>query len=207
MPTDTFFRLPKEKQKIILKSAMEEFSKIPYIDVSINRVIQNAKISRGSFYMYFKDKEDLYCYLTRMHQKKMYEMFQLALKKRKRDLIETYLELFQMTLTYIETAQEKKFFQNMILNMDFKNDLIAHKQNHRKELIDFAINEIDLSKLSIQKKEVLIDVMELIQMSFMHGLVKIFAFDCEPKVAYQTFYRQLMILKEGLYQEGGENYD
>lgn len=207
MPTNTFFRLPKEKQETILKAAMNEFSKTTYAEVSINHIIQNAKISRGSFYMYFKDKEDLYFYLTGIHQKKMREMFLSVLLKKKGDLILTYLELFQMILDYIDMAKEKRFFKNMILNMNFKNDFIVHKKNHMKELIDLAIDEIDSTKLSIQGKKELVDVFELVHMAFIHGLVKIFEFDCNPKDAYQTFYLQLMVLKEGLYQKGGENYD
>ena len=39
------------------------FQKKSYDDASINQMIQESDISRGSFYMYFHDKEDLYFYL------------------------------------------------------------------------------------------------------------------------------------------------
>ena len=207
MPTDTFFRLPKEKQDVILKSARNEFSTISYNEVSINQIILNAKIPRGSFYMYFKDKEDLYFYLTEVHQKEMRENFLLVLKKNNGDLITTYLKLFQMVINHIEEEKEKNFFKNMILNMNFKNDLIIHKRNNMKLLIDSVIESIDVSLLKINNREELIDIFELIHMSFIHGLVKIFEFDCNKEDAYQTFYRQLMILKDGFVKEGGEDYD
>lgn len=63
MPTDTFFRLPEEKQQRILDAAVQEFAQYAYKDVSINRLIKAAGIPRGSFYQYFADKADLYRYL------------------------------------------------------------------------------------------------------------------------------------------------
>lgn len=63
MPTNTFFRLPEEKRQRLIDAAWEEFSQMRFNDVSINRIIQNAHIPRGSFYQYFVDKDDLFLYL------------------------------------------------------------------------------------------------------------------------------------------------
>ena len=63
MPTQTFFNLPKKKQELLLKSARNEFTNTSFENASINQIIKEAGISRGSFYMYFHDKEDLYFYL------------------------------------------------------------------------------------------------------------------------------------------------
>lgn len=60
MPTDTFFRLPEEKRARIMESAWAEITRVPYDEVSINRIVQGADIPRGSFYQYFKDKEDVF---------------------------------------------------------------------------------------------------------------------------------------------------
>ena len=63
MPTDTFFRLPESKRETLLRCAKQEFARVPYPDASINRIIHSAGIPRGSFYMYFADKSDLFLYL------------------------------------------------------------------------------------------------------------------------------------------------
>lgn len=63
VPSSTFFHLPAEKRETILYHAREEFSRVPYPDASINRIIRDAGIPRGSFYMYFDDKADLFHYL------------------------------------------------------------------------------------------------------------------------------------------------
>ena len=63
MPTSTFFRLPEEKRQRLLDAAWAEFTQVRYVDASINKIIQEAKIPRGSFYQYFADKEELFYYL------------------------------------------------------------------------------------------------------------------------------------------------
>ena len=63
MPTETFFRLPEAKRETLLCCARQEFARVPYPDASINRIIHAAGIPRGSFYMYFADKADLFLHL------------------------------------------------------------------------------------------------------------------------------------------------
>ena len=63
MPTERFNKLPEEKKKAIRDAAMEECIRVPFEKVSINKIIQNAGISRGSFYTYFEDKRDVVRYI------------------------------------------------------------------------------------------------------------------------------------------------
>lgn len=77
MPKETFFNLPDEKRERITAVAIEEFGSNEYADVSISRMVAKAGIAKGSFYQYFDDKEDLYCYLLDLIVQKKKEMFSL----------------------------------------------------------------------------------------------------------------------------------
>jgi AcrR family transcriptional regulator len=48
----------------LLDAAWEEFTQNKFSDVSINRIIQQAHIPRGSFYQYFEDKEELFSFMV-----------------------------------------------------------------------------------------------------------------------------------------------
>src|SRR6056297_1592353 len=63
MPKKTFYNLPQEKKKRILKGSKEAFSQCHYNEVTIDTIVNNAKISKGSFYQYFHDKDDLFKYM------------------------------------------------------------------------------------------------------------------------------------------------
>ena len=63
MPKEAFFKLKLKKREKIILAARAEFSKYKYDDVSINDIVKGAGISRGSFYLYFEDKWDVYSHL------------------------------------------------------------------------------------------------------------------------------------------------
>ena len=65
LPTSTFFNLRPEKQERLLTAAARGFAAQPFHEASINSMIRAAGIPRGSFYMYFRDKEELFQYLVR----------------------------------------------------------------------------------------------------------------------------------------------
>lgn len=52
MPTERFKRLPEEKIEAIRRAGIQEFTRTSPESASINRIIQEADISRGSFYTY-----------------------------------------------------------------------------------------------------------------------------------------------------------
>lgn len=76
MPTNTYFNLAADKQKRIFTAAIQEFSARRFSEASINQIIKEAGISRGSFYQYFEGKEDLYLHvLAEIGKEKMAAAF------------------------------------------------------------------------------------------------------------------------------------
>ena len=63
MPKPTFFNLPEEKRSAIEEAAILEFRNHPFAGASINRIVECSGISKGSFYQYFDDKEDVYFHI------------------------------------------------------------------------------------------------------------------------------------------------
>lgn len=64
MVKTTFLNLDEEKRKRILTAALEEFCAQPYDSASLNRIVAQAGIPKGSLYQYFEDKKDLYFFLV-----------------------------------------------------------------------------------------------------------------------------------------------
>ena len=73
MPTERFYRLPEAKKQVIRQAAIKEFARVPFEKASINQIIQNADISRGSFYTYFEDKQDVVRYIFEDNARQMQE--------------------------------------------------------------------------------------------------------------------------------------
>ena len=87
MPSATFYNLPAEKRERLLRAAREEFSRVPYESASVNRIIRSAGIPRGSFYMYFTDKEELFGHLMDSYGALLERRMGELLEQREGDLL------------------------------------------------------------------------------------------------------------------------
>ncbi len=56
----TFKHLPPDKQARVLAAALEEFADRGYHQASLNRVVAQAGIAKGSLYQYFPNKEGIF---------------------------------------------------------------------------------------------------------------------------------------------------
>lgn len=58
--TNLFSLLDEKKQNKVYRAAVEEFSLKGYSNASVNSIVQNAGISKGSFFTYFRSKKSLF---------------------------------------------------------------------------------------------------------------------------------------------------
>jgi len=58
-----FKKLKEEKQRQIIDAALKEFAKNGFDRASTNKIVKDAKISKGSLFNYFNSKKELYIYL------------------------------------------------------------------------------------------------------------------------------------------------
>lgn len=93
MPSNTFLNLAQEKQDKLLEAATREFSRRPYAEASINQIIKDAGIPRGSFYMYFQDKEELFRYLMHGYVDQLLMVLEELLIREQGDIFSALLQL------------------------------------------------------------------------------------------------------------------
>jgi len=60
---ETFEEKKFEKKEELIEAALKEFSEKSFDDASLNNILANISMSKGSFYYHFKNKEELYVYL------------------------------------------------------------------------------------------------------------------------------------------------
>lgn len=96
MPSSTFLNLPAEKQEKLLEAATREFSHKPFNEASINQIIREAGIPRGSFYMYFQDKEDLFRYLIKGYMDQLLMLLEELLLRTQGDIFQALIDLYDL---------------------------------------------------------------------------------------------------------------
>ena len=73
MARHRFENLAREKQEAILRAAGEEFAGKGFEAASINRIILESGMSKGSVYYYFEDKADLFATVVEVGTKRIME--------------------------------------------------------------------------------------------------------------------------------------
>lgn len=116
MPTDRFYHLPKEKRISIREAAIREFTRVPLEQVSINQIVKDAGISRGSFYTYFEDKRDVMMYLLQDIKEKMEQICLRSLRLHKGDYFLMMEDAFDYVVTYMKEEDHMRLYHNMLFH-------------------------------------------------------------------------------------------
>lgn len=118
----TFERLPEEKRERILQAARAEFIRYPYEKTSINRILAEAEIPKGSFYQYFDDKADLFSLCTCAVYRKLIDgrkrngerLMETGMLRMKKLGFEKGYQMFSSDLRKYLTAEDFTLFENML---------------------------------------------------------------------------------------------
>ncbi len=166
MPKDLFFALSQEKQSRIIEAAIEEFSKVIYHDASINQIIKNAEISRGSFYQYFEDKEDLFFYIIEtIIQAAVNSGTMDNVKTMPNSIIAASRELLIFNLKLLADEHYNGLFKNLYLSMNqqlqqkFKSIINKTKMDVLKTKFNIYAADSEIDSRYVQE---LMNILELI---------------------------------------------
>lgn len=203
MATDRFVRLPKEKQEIILWAAIREFAQVPFDKVSINKIIKEADISRGSFYTYFEDKKDVLHYIIMSTLTQYKNAFQSFLKKNKGDIWETLEDLLDYSISSCFKHGLFDFFRNITLygNSDdmlgeFFRD--SNVEDEGQKLGRWVYDNIDKSMFKIQRFDDFALLMDVAMSSMMMALRSYYREEKSLDQVKIEFHRKLEMLRHGV---------
>ena len=202
MPTLTFNNLPEEKKNIIIEASIKEFKRALLTDASINKIIKDANISRGSFYTYFKDINDLYTYSLNSYKEKIIKTIKLALSETNGDLFETTKKSYEKILKLC--SKDKQLFKNIFLNFNYnvsiRNKMYEENLENKYKIVEL-ISQIKKENLNINTEEELFYIIDIIIGFIMHGLIDLFMDKEKEERVKEKLDKQLEILKRGIYKE------
>ncbi|MFQ3620675.1 MAG: TetR/AcrR family transcriptional regulator [Spirochaetales bacterium] len=78
----TFDYLPEEKKQKILSACIQEFGEKGYEHSTLDRIVQQAGISKGGLYEYIESKDDLYFYIVGLTYDELYDFIEKQIAAR-----------------------------------------------------------------------------------------------------------------------------
>ncbi len=199
MPTNTFFNLPDEKREKLLEAIYGEFSRVPFGEVSINRIIKAAGIPRGSFYQYFNDKQDMLQYLTSDYRQMLKNKALLSLKKNGGDLFKVFLEILDFSYAFVTEEKNNTFFRNIFSDIRINTDLFQQQNcdGSLGELTGELLPYIDMDLLDIRGEEDFGNMLEIILSLTGEAFAKAFLDISSYENSRRQYAARLELLKRG----------
>lgn len=204
MPTERFFNLPEEKQKRIVQASLAEFGRVPFEEISINRIIQDAGIPRGSFYQYFEDKQDLRSYLLSGFRTCLETKVKSYLKEQKGDIFQFFKDAFDEITKEGMKDDLKAICRNVFSQMryggDCLQDVIIEGENGKRILkkVFTDIREQYYPDESIEKLTLIGEI--LIQL-IKDAIANVFLYEEEIEQIRNRYFKKVDLIQAGMKAE------
>lgn len=194
MPTERFMRLPKEKIEAIRAAAAKEFMRIAPEEVSINRIVHDADISRGSFYTYFEDKQDLLKWLICNQAEQHFTSYITMLDENGGDLWEVLEQIFDLGMDRLEDSGLSAIFHNLV-NSARLVELFKGGPDSNPEAMEANRKFLKLLYEHVNKEKCDLDHQEFFELIEMHMIVfimslKRFFRDGESRTEASEYYKR-----------------
>lgn len=198
MPTTTFYNLSEEKKKRIVDAIQAEMERTELSNLSINKIVKRAGISRGSFYQYFEDKNDMIKYVMTGFYDRLLALTQEKLKKNEGDLFKSFEDIVYEIYEYVSKQTDLKKLhchllsdrsaQEYFFNIHCKEAMAASFSGQIQPYVDQVIKEDEISLLL----DLLIDVTTpTVADMFTNNFEDMFEQQME------RYHNKLMIIKRG----------
>ncbi|HBZ11635.1 MAG TPA: TetR/AcrR family transcriptional regulator [Bacillus bacterium] len=206
MPKLTFYNLPDEKKRVLIRAIKSEFSRVPLFEASISNIVKAAGIPRGSFYQYFDDKDDAFFFLLdELAEKEKYNFLSI-LNECEGDLFETAIAFYERML---EEEEHFHFLKNAFLNMTQKIESsftrTINDNNKNSENFKATAALIDKSNLNISSEKELFHVLQIITTITFRNLVETFAHNLSHQESLDNLKMEMTLIKKGVVRESAFN--
>ena len=203
MPTNTFFNLPEEKKNKILKSANKEFARVPIEQVSIKNIVEDAEIARGSFYQYFKDKQDLFEYIMTSKVGDMQKNLLDMIKKENGNIINIFINIYDHLIQVGKLRKNNKFFRQIFKNIKTSDNLMLIKKEELNNNLDQALYDLyDCNKefLNVKDEKEFRLIIEILFSVTRRRIVASLKYK-DADEARQDFLKEIEFIKNGVLKQ------
>lgn len=196
MPSEAFMKLSEDKRNKIINAMKKEFGRTEIEKTSVERIIKDAGISKGSFWVYFENKSEAIDYLTKRYMEDEINILKKELIKNKGDIFEASVNMY---VYLIGIRDAKVLIGNIIQNIITRQDrcFIDCKEKPKNEIED-VFNIIDMSNMKFKQREYLFTLTKMVIQSIRTNALAVILNKVSEEEATRNLEREFMILKEGV---------
>lgn len=199
MPSSTFFNLPAAKRDNLLAAARAEFARVPYPHASINQIIRIAGIPRGSFYMYFHDKEELFAFLLQEYIHRAAALITRTVAQHDGDLFAALPALFDDVLTFARDPEWRAAYEDVfqIISRNGSALIGSFLERATPSILSALSQSADRSRLDLRGERDLEDCLRVL-LPLTAESVKDALLSSDPAAVRGRLHNTLDILSRGM---------
>lgn len=139
-------REKEHRREEILDAAQKVFFEKGLQASTMDEIAEAAELSKGTLYLYYKSKEDLYLAVMIRGMETLYEMFERTIATGKStvellsELGRTYYEFFRQHPNYFRMFH---FFQNPLFHKQVSEEMMGHCTRENQKIWKLVIEVID----------------------------------------------------------------
>lgn len=203
----TFQNLKEDKKNRIIDAALVEFSARPFNEASITNIVKNADISRGSFYQYFGNKENIYKYLVNFLYTKHRDELVNILLKNSGQLYPSLLEFYE---NYIDDLFQSKYFAFYKNTFRYVNHYLIgdegvlslrNQSTNREEEQNKFIQVVDMGDLKADSSQEILEYIYFLVNTIHHMVIDGFVNDLPMDEIKSRSYRAVDWLYYGIKKD------
>lgn len=164
-----------DKESRLLNTAFKLFTEKGMKDTSIQDIVDNANVAKGTFYLYFKDKYEIRDILI---AKKSSKLFNEALKEVRKNYIENLSDQVIFIINYVIDELVKaptllKFIsKNLSSGIYNKNVRKIYEENNEDSIYELFIKGIEDNNIELKNPEVtLFMIIELVSSTCFNSIL------------------------------------
>lgn len=197
MPNATFFRLPQEKQERLLQAAQEEFTRVNFAEASINRIVKEAKIPRGSFYQYFADKDDLFFFLLESLRESYVTKLYTALEQAKGDMFRMPQLMFDLLIEPTGEPVPELVPGVKILKLNQSLDIQSFLSGKNETVLTEIMQKVDTTQFLDKDVSFALNVFHLLIFSLVTALTETLWNHSQREVQHLRLQNMIGIIRNG----------
>lgn len=205
MPSERFYKLPVQKQVRIRNAVVDEFRTVPIEHVSLQKVAENAGISRGSLYTYFENKQDALIYVLSETQEILWDNFKQSLLKEGGDFWSAMKESFRFNMNYCHENHLYWILRHACMKPEYTP--LSYQDVHKmldeknlKELFEWTYQHTDRRHFHIGSREEFFTFLEICFSLMIMSLQEYARGTADAKAIEASFWKKLHQLMLGVCQ-------
>lgn len=201
MPKDTYFNLPEAKQKRIFDAAIDEIISVPISEVSINRIVQKSGISRGSFYQYFDDKQDVILFVLSDGIRFIKSEIANCIERSNGDIFDAAIAILEGVFSLGKKDVYRMTLRNILVESSTRECSYRFLLQLQLDILAILENKLDKQKLNLQDELQVSHLVKIVYVLLKEAAISYLYEGEDIDLHREEFSSQLNMIKEGVLRK------